>query len=29
MLELKHISFEAESEEGVKKILNDVNLTID
>ena len=30
MLELKHISFEAESEEGgVKKILKDVNLTID
>ena len=29
MLELKHISFEAESDEGVKKILKDVNLTID
>jgi len=29
MLELKHISFEAETEEGVKKILKDVNLTID
>ena len=29
MLELKHISFEAESDEGVKKILKDVSLTID
>lgn len=29
MLELKHISFEAETEEGVKKILKDVNLNID
>ena len=29
MLELKHISFEAETDEGVKKILKDVSLTID
>ncbi|MBQ9044738.1 MAG: ATP-binding cassette domain-containing protein [Oscillospiraceae bacterium] len=29
MLELKHISFEAETDEGVKKILKDVCLTID
>ena len=29
MLELKHISFEAQSDEGVKKILKDVSLTID
>ena len=29
MLELKHISFEAETDEGVRQILKDINLTID
>ena len=29
MLELKHLCFEAETDEGVRQILKDVNLTVD